>query len=92
MAKSVLVIECDDHGHFFLSLAAGTLTFGDVPGHAEMILRSLSVSHVRCEIEIDDEVVVVSRPPSPTGQGNRTLIVLSLDEDLLKESVVPASS
>jgi pSer/pThr/pTyr-binding forkhead associated (FHA) protein len=68
MAKSVLVIECDDHGHFFLSLADGTLTFGDVPGRAEMILRSLSVSHVRCEIEIDDDLVVVSRPPSPTGE------------------------
>jgi Protein kinase domain/Inner membrane component of T3SS, cytoplasmic domain len=68
MAKSVLVIESDDQGQFFLWVAGGTMTLGDAPGRAEVLLRDLHVTRVRCEVEIDEDTVVVSRPPSAAGQ------------------------
>ena len=56
MAKSILVIETDDQGQFFLSLAAGTLALGDNPIRPELLLRDLRALRIYCEVEIDQEV------------------------------------
>src|SRR4051794_12354177 len=65
MSKSVLVIESDDQGQFFLSVAGGTMTLGDSPSRPELQLRDLRVRRIRCEVEVEEDTVVVSRPAAP---------------------------
>jgi pSer/pThr/pTyr-binding forkhead associated (FHA) protein len=68
MAKSILVVETDDRGQFFLSLAAGTLALGDNPSRPELFLRELRVRRIYCEVELDQDAVVVSKPAAAAGQ------------------------
>ncbi len=68
MAKRTLVIDGTDRGHFFLSVEGGTLTVGDSPGHADMVLRNLRVVGVRCEVEVEDEQVVAGNPATLTSR------------------------
>src|SRR5262245_10836077 len=62
MSKRILVIEGDDQGHFFLSVQGGSLTVGDGPDNTEAVLRGLHISRIHCEVEIDEDFVVVSEP------------------------------
>lgn len=60
MAKRVLVIDGDDQGHFFLSVEGGTMTVGDSPTHAEVVLRDLHIRRIHCEVEVEEDHVLVS--------------------------------
>lgn len=68
MAKRTLVIDGADRGHFFLSVEGGTLTVGGSPGQADMVLRNLRVVAVRCEVEVEDELVVAGNPATLTSR------------------------
>ncbi len=68
MAKRTLVIDGTDRGHFFLCVEGGTLSVGDSPGHADMVLRNLRVVAVRCEVEVEDEMVVAGNPATLTSR------------------------
>lgn len=56
MTKKVLVLSGDSLEHFFLATDTGMLTFGEPPDHAEVVLRGLRVTGIRCEVEADDDV------------------------------------
>jgi hypothetical protein len=60
MSRRLLVIEGDDRTPFFLAVEAGTMTLGGNPQNAEAILRDLRISRIHCEIEVDEDAVVVS--------------------------------
>jgi pSer/pThr/pTyr-binding forkhead associated (FHA) protein len=64
MTKRLLVVEADDHGAFFLAVASGTMTVGGNPQNAEGVLRGLRISRIHCEVEVDDDPVVVSNAPA----------------------------
>ena len=68
MAKRTLVIDGADRGHFFLCVEGGTLSVGDSPGHADIVLRNLRVVGVRCEVEVEDELVVAGNPATLTSR------------------------
>jgi hypothetical protein len=68
MAKRTLVIDGTDRGHFFLCVEGGTLSVGDSPGHADIVLRNLRVVAVRCEVEVEDEFVVAGNPATLTSR------------------------
>jgi hypothetical protein len=57
MTKRILVVSGDSLGHFFLAADGSRLTFGEPPDHAEVMVRGLRVTGIRCEVEADDEVV-----------------------------------
>jgi hypothetical protein len=59
MTKRLLVIDGDDRGQFFLSIEAGTLTVGGDAEHAAVVLRDLHISRIRCEVEVDEDKVVL---------------------------------
>jgi pSer/pThr/pTyr-binding forkhead associated (FHA) protein len=67
MAKRHLFIDGDDQGHFFLSVERGTLTIGVDPKNAEAVLRGLHISRIHCEIEVEEDLVVVGSPETTTG-------------------------
>jgi serine/threonine-protein kinase len=66
MTKRLLLID-GDQGHFALSVEAGILTIGGNAHSAEAVLRNLRISRIRCEVEVEDDLVVVGNPESPTG-------------------------
>jgi hypothetical protein len=68
MAKRTLVIDGTDRGHFFLCVEGGTLTVGDSPGHTDIVLRNLRVVGVRCEVEVEDDLVVAGNPATLTSR------------------------
>ena len=68
MARKRLLIDRNEHGHFFLSVEGGSVTIGDRPQDAELLLRNLHVARIHCEVEIDDEQVVVKGAKAPLGQ------------------------
>jgi pSer/pThr/pTyr-binding forkhead associated (FHA) protein len=68
MAKRLLFIDSDDQGHFFLSVATGTLTLGGDPTSVEAVLRGLHISRIHCEIEVQEDLVVVGSPETTTGE------------------------
>jgi hypothetical protein len=59
MPKRTLTIDRGGGGPFAVTLEEGVLTFGATPGEAEAVVRSLRVARVRCEIEVEDDVVEV---------------------------------
>src|SRR5437660_8164991 len=59
MAKRVLVIDGSDRGHFFFSVDGKTITIGAGPAHAEAVLRDLHISRIHCEIEVEEDVIMV---------------------------------
>jgi hypothetical protein len=71
MSKRILVIDGDDCGEFFLAIQSGTLTLGGNPANAEAILRNLRISHIRCEVEVSDDLVAVGKFDSATGTAIR---------------------
>jgi hypothetical protein len=62
MAKRLLVIDPDNQGQFFLSVEAGTMMIGGDPNNAEVVLRDLHIARIRCEIEVEEDLVVVGAP------------------------------
>jgi pSer/pThr/pTyr-binding forkhead associated (FHA) protein len=68
VATKRLFIDRDEHGHFFLSVEGGIVTIGDRPQDAELILRNLHVARIHCELDIEDEQVVVRGVKAPLGQ------------------------
>jgi pSer/pThr/pTyr-binding forkhead associated (FHA) protein len=58
MAKKVLVINSDDRGHFFLHVDGQVLTLGSGPDNAEFVIRDLHIVSIRCEVEVEEDVVV----------------------------------
>ena len=68
MAKRTLVIDGTDRGHFFLCVEGGTLSVGDSPGHTDIVLRNLRVVGVRCEVEVEDDLVVAGNPATLTSR------------------------
>ena len=68
MAKRLLCIDGDDQGHFFLSVETGTLTIGGDPKNAEAVLRGLHISRIHCEIEVQEDLVVVGSPETTSGK------------------------
>jgi hypothetical protein len=70
MANRVLVVDGDDLGHFFLSIEGRTLKIGDHPSHPEVVLRELHIANIRCEIEVEDEAVVVQDATSMIGMAS----------------------
>jgi hypothetical protein len=66
MTKRVLVIDRDDQGHFFLCLEEGAMTIGDSPTHADVVLRNLRLSRIRCEVEVEEDLVACSPEAAST--------------------------
>jgi len=62
MVKRLLVIDGDDQGHFFVMVDGGTMTIGG--SAADIILEDLHISRIHCEVEVDEDVVVVGKPES----------------------------
>jgi pSer/pThr/pTyr-binding forkhead associated (FHA) protein len=69
MTKRLLVIDGDDQGPFFLSVEEGTMTLGGDPANAEAVLRGLHITRIHCEVEVDEDLVVVGNPKTETGEG-----------------------
>jgi hypothetical protein len=69
MVKRLLVIDRDDQEHFFLSVQKGVMTIGCNSQNAEAILRNLHISRIHCEVEVDEDLVVVCDPEPAPGQG-----------------------
>jgi pSer/pThr/pTyr-binding forkhead associated (FHA) protein len=68
MVKRLLVIDRDDQGEFFLSVDAGVMTIGGNSKNAEAVLRDLHISRIHCEVEVDEDLLVVSNPVTGTSQ------------------------
>jgi hypothetical protein len=68
MGKSVLVISSDDRGPFSLRIEGDDLVIGDSPTHPGAVLRGLNLAHIRCEVEVLDDVVVVGAAGATGGQ------------------------
>jgi hypothetical protein len=70
MAKRLLVIDGDDRESFFLSVEAGTMTLGGDRSNAEAVLRGLHITRIHCEVEVEEELVVVGNPDTATADGS----------------------
>jgi pSer/pThr/pTyr-binding forkhead associated (FHA) protein len=68
MVKRLLVIDREDQEHFFLSVEKGVMTIGGNSTDAEAILRNLHISRIHCEVEVDEDLVVISNPETAPGQ------------------------
>jgi hypothetical protein len=68
MGKRLLVIDRDDQGQFFLSVEAGVITVGGTAKNAEAVFRDLHISHIHCEVEVEEDRVVVCNPETASGQ------------------------
>lgn len=68
MLKRLLIIDRDDQGQFFLSVQAGVLTLGGNSTNAEAILRDLHISRIHCEVEVEDDCVVICNPQIAANQ------------------------
>ncbi len=72
MVKRLLVIDRDDQGDFFLTIDAGVLTLGSQPRKVEAVFRDLHISHIHCEIEVDEDPVVECDPETESSQRPET--------------------
>lgn len=59
MVKRLLFIDREDREHFSLSVENGVMTIGGNSENAEAILRDLHISRIRCEVEVDEDPVVI---------------------------------
>jgi hypothetical protein len=64
MARRLLVINGDDKEHFYLALEAGTLAVSADPQGGQIVLRDLQVVRIRCEIEVEGDLVSVGKEDS----------------------------
>lgn len=70
MSRRILVIDGDDKGHFFLAVDGGKMTIGDSPTHAEAVLKDLHIRRIHCEVEVEEDLVVVAAQAAPVnGKG-----------------------
>jgi hypothetical protein len=67
MPTQRLVIEGDDKGSFVLSVHDGTLTVGADPAHADLVLGSLRVVRIHCEVEVAEGPVLIGNDLTATG-------------------------
>ena len=70
MSKRLLVIDGDDREAFFLSVDGGTMTLGGDPANVEAVLRGLHITRIHCEVEVEEDRVVVGNPDGVTGDGS----------------------
>src|SRR5438046_2127100 len=62
-----MTISGDDMEHFFLSVEEGTLIIGTNPWSAEVVFRDLHVRSIVCEVEVEEDLVVVDNTGTPGG-------------------------
>lgn len=67
MPTQRLVIDGDDNGSFVLCVHNGTLVLGPDAEHADLILDSLRVVRIHCEVEVADGPVLVGNDLAATG-------------------------
>lgn len=67
MRTRQLIIDADDSGHFVLTVLDGTMSVGTSPDNAEVVLPGLHVRRIRCEIEVEENLVVAQAPQAPPG-------------------------
>ncbi len=58
MPKTILVVNGGGLGHFSLSTEGGVVTVGEAPGEAGLVLQGVRITRIRCEVEVDDSVVL----------------------------------
>jgi hypothetical protein len=63
MAKRILVIDSNDQAPFCLRSEAGALLISDNANEPGVVLRDLRISRICCEVEVEEDVVVVGEPP-----------------------------
>ena len=68
MARRRLVIDRDNKGHFFFSVDGGVVQIGDHPQQADLMVRNLHVARIHCEVEVEEEQVLVSGTKAPLGE------------------------
>lgn len=68
MSKRLLVIDREDQEHFFLSVEKGVMTLGGTSNDTEAVLRGLHISRIHCEVEVDEDLVVVCDPETESGE------------------------
>jgi pSer/pThr/pTyr-binding forkhead associated (FHA) protein len=66
MTRRLLVLT-GDQGPFFFSVESGTLTLGRSPDSADAVLRGLHVSRIRCEVEVEEDQLLVGKVGDPEG-------------------------
>lgn len=59
LAKRLHVIDGADQGRFFFLPETGTVTIGKSHKHAEIVLNDLYVSRVHCELQMEEDTVLV---------------------------------
>ncbi|MBM3995367.1 MAG: FHA domain-containing protein [Planctomycetes bacterium] len=59
MPGKILMVEGNDQGHFVLVVEGDTLTVGITPTRAEAIMHGVHIKRIHCEIELEDDAVVV---------------------------------
>ena len=69
MVKRLLVIDPEDQEHFFLSVEKGVMTIGGNSADAEAVLRDLHISRIHCEVEVEEDLVLICNPQNAPGQG-----------------------
>jgi hypothetical protein len=67
MPTQRLVIDGDDHGPFVLCVHNGTLVLGADPEHADLVLDSVQVVRIHCEVEVADGPVLVGNDLAAVG-------------------------
>ncbi len=68
MVKRLLIIDREDQEHFFFSVEKGVMTIGGNSTDAEAILRNLHIVRIHCEVEVDEELVLITKPATGSGQ------------------------
>ena len=62
MTKTILVIEADDQGQFFLSLGAGSLALGDDPGRVGWAGKVMeAVRHKGFDLDDKGKIIEVAK-------------------------------
>jgi hypothetical protein len=69
MVKRLLVIDREDQEHFFLSVENGVMTIGGNFAATEAVLRDLHISRIHCEVEVEEDLVVICNADTEAGQG-----------------------
>ncbi|QVL33497.1 protein kinase [Telmatocola sphagniphila] len=60
MPKQILVLDATNRSHFFLALKDGKLSAGGSIDQPEIVLSNLKILNLECEVELEDEPIVVS--------------------------------
>ncbi len=84
MSRRRLVIEGDDRGQFFLAVEAGAMTLGTSAENAETVLRGLRIARIHCEIEVEDEPVLVGSAAAGGRQALRAGELLQVGRSRLR--------